>query len=1391
MINKEQNGKIVYSDGAEIEKTFLELVQNYNEEEIREKIKDDSRYLINNTFSPVRGNLLEWYPFRNGCTILEIGARMGSLTKTFCKKAAHVTAVEMNEVRADIIRARCKDISNLTVVTNDVTTWKTNEKFDYVIMVGVLEYAAIFTSSSTAHADLLKKAAALLKSDGVLLLAIENRFGLRYWLGCSEDHIGKPFVGIQGYQQPNTAKTFSKEELNRMLQEQGLTSRFYYTLPDYKFPTAIFTDEGLPSFHDIYNLAFAYGRNSCLTANERDLYRDVINNGVFPFFANSFLVEAAISLPQKHVIRVNGRSEVRKENRILTIINSEGQVIKVPQNAESKEHLRQCNENERRLLRRGVKCLSSIFDGERIVSRFFNGQMANLVFGKAICQGDRQSAFAMLEKLMLSLKKSSDYTNVSECNPALKELPGWETESDVLAHGYIDMTFYNSFWIEGELVFFDQEWDFPGLPLKFLLYYNIKVCYQRAESVPRIPMSTLCAYIDVSQEQAARYDLLEEKLWASCAGRIGDIYGEDGYYNRYGVETFETFSQKIECERQKAHESEKHYAEIQQEKEAIYEKFLAIKEREKQYIDLISALKQEKTNIIMQQQLQKSENKNELEAAKQESANLYGEVLQLRDKENRYLNEIAIMRASRSWRFGQFFSRIVRFFIPIGSRRAFFLRLLVTTVRHPRKFFACLTSQRVRKFFYLLRQGDLQSIRERIQINLTSPKLDTAPPEVVPVATLEEAKQKTVRDYPVLSVPHWENPQVSIVIPVYNQFDFTYHCVESIIKNSGDITYEILIGNDCSTDLTTQIEQIIPGVRCITTEKNLRFVLNCKNTAKYANGIYLLFLNNDTQVQPNWLKPLVDLIESADDIGMVGAKLVYPDGTLQEAGGILWRDGSAWNYGHGQNPALPEFNYVKEVDYISGAAIMLSRALWEEIGGFDERFVPAYCDDSDLAFTIRKMGYRVMYQPKSVVVHFEGVSNGTDIATGQKQYQVINSKKFYEKWKDILEAEHFDNGQHVFQARDRSMKKRTVLLIDHYVPMYDKDAGSRTIYQYIQLLVKMGCNVKFIGDNFYPHQPYTQQLEQMGVEILYGLSYQKNWKGWLHKNGQYLDVVFINRPHIAQHYIDAVKEYTEAKIIYNVCDLHFVREEREYRITGNAERLESSRKWKKIELEIMKKSDVVFTLSTDEQRILEEYLPKEKISICPIFIYSDFSRTDFSRRKTQDLLFVGGFSHTPNVDAMNWFCEEVMPRILEKMPDIRLNIVGSNPPESVKRYASEHINIKGFISDEELQQLYDQSRLCVIPLRYGAGVKGKTIEAMYSCIPIVSTSIGIEGLPEIDQVLCAHNTADEFAHAVLTMYDKDNTSSVRAAYNYVKDHYSEKSVIAYFQQQFFGKEEHS
>lgn len=214
------------------------------------------------------------------------------------------------------------------------------------------------------------------------------------------------------------------------------------------------------------------------------------------------------------------------------------------------------------------------------------------------------------------------------------------------------------------------------------------------------------------------------------------------------------------------------------------------------------------------------------------------------------------------------------------------------------------------------------------------------------------------------------HPMVSIVIPVYNQIHYTYACLASILEHTRDVVYEVIIADDVSTDATAELSKFTENVIICRNETNQGFLRNCNQAAKAARGKYVMFLNNDTQVTEGWLSSLVNLIESDPTIGMVGSKLVYPDGRLQEAGGIIFRDGSGWNYGRLDDPDKPEYNYVKDVDYISGAAILLSSDLWKRIGGFDDRFAPAYCEDSDLAFEVRKAGLRVVYQlyPRSFIL---------------------------------------------------------------------------------------------------------------------------------------------------------------------------------------------------------------------------------------------------------------------------------------------------------------------------------------------------------------------------------------------------------------------------------------
>ena len=725
--------------------------------------------------------------------------------------------------------------------------------------------------------------------------------------------------------------------------------------------------------------------------------------------------------------------------------------------------------------------------------------------------------------------------------------------------------------------------------------------------------------------------------------------------------------------------------------------------------------------------------------------------------------------------------RIRDVMIPPGSKQRLILRIMKKFIQHPVWCLKLIDREHITKLADGIKSGSFASTIAKLDKYFGVDDLPMERPDQFPVVEYE-----SIDSVPHLHVPASNRPLVTIIIPVYNQFSYTYNCLKSIAKNSGDVSYEVIIADDCSSDLTREIKKAVDGINVIRNTENLRFLKNCNKAAEQARGENILFLNNDTQVLENWLQPLISLIERDDRIGMVGSKLIYPDGRLQEAGGIIWKDASAWNYGNLQNPNAPEYNYVKEVDYISGAAIMIRRSLWEEIGGFDERFAPAYCEDSDLAFQVRAAGYKVVFQPKSVVIHFEGVSNGKDTSAGQKSYQVTNRTKLYEKWKDVLEREHYPNGENPFLARDRSFNRQTMLFVDHYVPQFDKDAGSRTVFAYLKLFVRAGYHIKFIGDNFTPHQPYTEVLQQMGIEVLYGGWYNRHWEEWLTENGRSIDYAFLNRPHIAPKYIDLIRDKTDARILYYGHDLHFMRCMREYAVTKNEDFLTEAEEWKEQELSLMRKADVAAYPSPAEVEEIHKLDPNIHAVSIPAYIFDGADKTEYELKARKDLFFVGGFSHRPNVDAVKWFVNDILPLVHRTDPTIRVHIAGSNMPQDLAGLASDQVLIDGFLTDEQLEQFYHTARLSIVPLRYGAGIKGKIVESMRYGLPVITTSCGAEGLLGTEGILAVGDSADEIAEKIISLYN-DEAKLKRMSEEgkqYILDHFSAQSAIDVMRREF-------
>jgi GT2 family glycosyltransferase/glycosyltransferase involved in cell wall biosynthesis len=613
-----------------------------------------------------------------------------------------------------------------------------------------------------------------------------------------------------------------------------------------------------------------------------------------------------------------------------------------------------------------------------------------------------------------------------------------------------------------------------------------------------------------------------------------------------------------------------------------------------------------------------------------------------------------------------------------------------------------------------------------------------------------------------------ERPRVTIVIPAYGQPLATYTCLKSVHATVPHDAVEVIVVDDASPEPLAEALSAVTGIAIVRAERNGGFIAACNLGASRARGERLVFLNNDTIVTQGWLDALARTFTRYPDTGLAGAKLVYPDGTLQEAGGIVWRDGSAWNVGRGDDPDRPEYNYVRRVDYCSGACLAIDKALFASLGGFDPRYAPAYYEDTDLAFAVRAAGRGVRYQPAAMVVHFEGMTAGRDETSGVKKHQALNRATFAQRWAVEL-ATHRSNGDAPSLEADRYARKR-VLVVDANMLTPDRDSGSMRMQALLELAGELGAKATFVADNLEYAEPYVRALQERGVEVLY-----RPWIGSVAdlfaRRGREFDVVVLSRHYVAAKHLDAVRRFApQARVVFDTVDLHFLRAERQALIGGDRAPAQADQE-RQQELDLVRRADLTLVVSPFERDLLSELEPGARVDVLTNVHEPMPSGRPFAERA--GIVFIGGFRHPPNADAVLWYAREVLPLVRGRLPGVVTTIVGAEPPAAIRALATPEFVVAGHVDD--VDPLFTSTRLSIAPLRYGAGVKGKVNLAMSYGVPVVATSAAVEGMHlanGLDVLVGDH--PNTFADAIVAAYRDEKLWSrlSRAGVDNVRRHFS-------------------
>ena len=602
-----------------------------------------------------------------------------------------------------------------------------------------------------------------------------------------------------------------------------------------------------------------------------------------------------------------------------------------------------------------------------------------------------------------------------------------------------------------------------------------------------------------------------------------------------------------------------------------------------------------------------------------------------------------------------------------------------------------------------------------------------------------------------LAFPRVDDPEGSVVIPAHNKVEATYHTLCSLLLAHNRASFEVILVDDASTDETATIENLVKGISVIHTDEPQRFIRACNAGAERARGKFVVLLNNDVEVTSGWLDELVDAFGRFDNVGIAGARLIYPNGLLQDAGGIVWGNGNPWNYGNSSNPDEPRFSYARQTDYLSGAALMIPTALWRELRGLSSYLEPMYFEDTDLAFKVRDRGYTTWYVPSSVVYHHEGTTSGTDVTTGFKKYQEVNRPKFKRHWARAFS----DNGQEGIATdleKDRGIVGR-VLFIDYSVIRPDQDAGSYAALQEMKLVQSLGYKVTFLPANLAHLGSYTEDLQKQGIEVIYAPFYLSTGE-YLERHARDFDAFYITRFYVAQETLPTIRRHApKAKVLFNNADLHFLREIRSARAQNKPELLEKAKETRARELAIIEKVDVVLSYNEVEHSVIQAYTDGAATVVkCPWVV--DIPETVAPLKGRAGISFLGGFRHHPNVEGIAWFVHDVMPMVNAAVPGLQLSVYGSGMSDEVRALAGDTVRIPGFVAD--IADAFDPHRLFIAPLLSGAGIKGKVLSALAYGIPCVLSPTAAEGIGLRDGLDCLiAETSNDWADAISRLQTDD------------------------------------